>query len=99
MNKEVIDQITAIVRASESRLVIDGIKDTLQHGIESLEARFDDQAARLDRQAGLMQSGGRAIVRLDQWSDSVDKSLERKDQAIAELRERIAKLEARVGGE
>jgi hypothetical protein len=60
--------------------------------MRDLKTRFDDQAARLDRQAGLIQSGTRRIVRLDDWAEKIDQALETKDQQIAELYEEIRKL-------
>jgi hypothetical protein len=80
------------------RLMVD-IKDSLetemQGGFSSLNTKLDDMSTRLDRQAGLLRAGGQRIVRLDDWAEKVDKSLEAKDREIAELRDRVIRLEQR----
>ena len=79
-----------------TRLIVD-VKDSLetemQGGFSSLNTKLDDISIRLDRQAGLLRSGSQRIVRLDDWAEKVDKSLEAKDREIAELRERVIRLE------
>jgi hypothetical protein len=81
-----------------TRLMVD-IKESLetemQSGFSSLNTKLDDISTRLDRQAGLLRSGGQRIARLDDWAEKVDKSLEAKDRDIAELRERVIRLEQR----
>lgn len=85
------------------RLIID-LKDSLeremgtlrqdvQHGFAQLNSRFDTQATRLDRHAGLWQAGTRWSSRMDAWAEKIDAALEAKDREIAELRERLLKLE------
>ena len=78
------------------RLMVD-IKESLetemQSGFSSLNTKLDDISTRLDRQAGLLRSGGQRIARLDDWAEKVDKSLETKDREIGELRERVIRLE------
>src|ERR1035438_3515131 len=73
------------------RLMVD-IKESLetemQSGFSSVNTKLDDMSTRLDRQAGLLRTGGQRIARLDDWAEKVDKSLEAKDRDIAELRER-----------
>lgn len=72
---------------------MDGLKTEMQGGFSSLNTKLDDISIRLDRQAGLLRSGSQRIVRLDDWAEKVDKSLEAKDREIAELRERVIRLE------
>jgi uncharacterized coiled-coil protein SlyX len=91
--------IVSAMRGSESRLVelITSVKESLENDIANLGVRFDNQAARIERHAGLLQTGNRWIARLNDWSAKVDASLEVKDQQIAALTERLRKLEQRNG--
>ena len=80
------------------RLMIDvkeSLETEMQSGFSSLNTKLDDMSTRLDRQAGLLRAGGQRIVRLDDWAEKVDKSLEAKDREIAELRDRVIRLEQR----
>jgi predicted nucleic acid-binding Zn-ribbon protein len=72
-----------------------GLKTQMQGGFSSVNTKLDDMSTRLDRQAGLLRAGGQRIVRLDDWAEKVDKSLEAKDREIAELRDRVIRLEQR----
>jgi len=65
----------------------------MHQGFSQLNTRFDTQAARLDRHAGLWQAGIRWSSRMDAWAEKVDGALEAKDREIAELRERLLKIE------
>src|ERR1035437_3409754 len=67
---------------------MDGLNTQMQSGFSSVNTKLDDMSTRLDRQAGLLRAGGQRIVRLDDWAEKVDKSLEAKDRDIAELRQR-----------
>lgn len=67
----------------------------VQQGVAQLNGRFDTQAARLERHAGLWQTGARWSSRMDAWAEKVDAALEAKDHEIAELRERLQRLERR----
>jgi hypothetical protein len=60
-----------------------------------INTRFDTQAARLERHAGLWQTGSRWSGRMDIWAEKIDAAIEVKDREIAELRERLNKLERR----
>jgi hypothetical protein len=60
-----------------------------------MTTRSDNQSARLDRQAGLIQTGQRWTSRQTTWSERVDKALEKKDEQIANLIRRLTKLEGR----
>ena len=72
---------------------IDAMERTLVERLDHLSTRFDTQAVRLDRHAGLWQAGTRWSSRMDAWAEKIDGALEAKDREIAELRERINKLE------
>ena len=72
-----------------------GLKTQMQGGFSSVNTKLDDMSTRLDRQAGLLRAGGQRIVRLDDWAEKVDKSLEAKDREIADLRDRVIRLEQR----
>jgi predicted nucleic acid-binding Zn-ribbon protein len=72
-----------------------GLNNQMQSGFASVNTKLDDMSTRLDRQAGLLRTGGQRIARLDDWAEKVDKSLEAKDRDIAELRERVIRLEQR----
>jgi hypothetical protein len=67
--------------------------DQVNTKIDQLNSRFDTQAARLDRHAGYWQAGTRWSSRMDVWAEKVDGALETKDREIAELRERLLKIE------
>lgn len=73
------------------------IKESLERemrdGFQAMATRFDNQASRLDRHAALWQTGHRWSGRMDQWAERIDAALDVKDQQIAELRERIERLE------
>jgi hypothetical protein len=58
-----------------------------------INTRFDTQAARLERHAGMWQTGRRWSARMDDWAEKIDAAIEAKDREIAELRERLIKLE------
>ena len=107
--KERFDKLETLIgktmdgHANLERLIVD-VKESLETemgsletemkgGFSSLSTKLDDISIRLDRHAGLLRSGGQRIVRLDDWAEKVDKSLETKDREIAELRERVIRLE------
>ena len=84
------------------QLIVD-VKESLEREIhrvgdkiDQLNTRFDTQAARLERHAGLWQTGARWSSRMDAWAEKVDGALEAKDREIAELRERLIKLERKL---
>jgi len=68
------------------RLLVD-VKESLErdiHGLrELITTRFDTQAARLERQGALIQTGSRWINRFSDWSEKVDASLEQKDKQVS----------------
>jgi prefoldin subunit 5 len=69
----------------------------LDRGFEEIALRFDTQSARLERHAGLLQTGNRWISRLNDWSEKIDRALEAKDVQIRDLAKRIEDLERRNG--
>ena len=71
------------------------LRHDLQQGLDQLNGRFDTQAARLERHAGLWQTGARWSGRMDDWAEKVDAALETKDREVAELRDRLQRLERR----
>ena len=73
---------------------IHGLERRMDGRFNELNTRLDTQGTRLDRQGGLMQAGIRAWSRMDGWADKVDAALEQKDREIAELRQRIDRLES-----
>ena len=87
------------------RLLID-IKESLERDIHGLHkrfdeigARFDAQAVRLDRHAALLQTGSRWTNRMNEWAEKVDSAFEARDRLIADLSERIRRLEADRAGQ
>lgn len=73
------------------------LRAEVRDGFAQMTSRFDIQAARLDRHAGLWQAGSRWSSRMDAWAEKVDSELEVKDKQIAELRERLLRLERKAG--
>ena len=69
------------------------VEEKVDRGFAEVKQRFDDQSARMDRHGGLLRAGSLWISRTDTWAEKVDASLEVKDREIADLRERIARLE------
>lgn len=78
------------------QLIVD-MKESLEReiraGFTEVNIRFDTQAARLERHAGLLQTGSRWTSRMNDWAEKIDTALETKDREIAELRARLAKPE------
>lgn len=82
------------------KLLVDmkeSLEREMQRGFEMMAARFDDQDARLGRHAGLLQTGNRWTVRMNDWAEKIDSAIAVKDKQIAELSERVAKLEKANG--
>jgi hypothetical protein len=89
---EHIEQLIIDLKESLER-EIGSLRQEMRDGFTAVTNRFDDQSARLDRHAGLWQTGSRWSARMDAWAEKVDGSLEAKDREIAELRERLLRLE------
>ena len=73
------------------------IREEMREGFAQVNTRFDTQAVRLDRHAALWQTGRRWSGRMDDWAEKVDAALEAKDREIADLRDRLKKLEDSKG--
>jgi hypothetical protein len=90
--------------ASEKRTVtlIEGLVGSLEkemrEGFTRVFDRFDAQAERMDRQGGLLHSGQTNLVRLNDWSEKMDRLLAARDKRIDELEARLKKLEQSDGG-
>lgn len=72
----------------------------MQESFARIDQRFDEfhtqfatHTARLERHDGLLKTGSHWTVRINDWAEKVDTALEKKDKQIAELSERIWKLE------
>ncbi len=89
---EHIEALLVNIKESLERQMV-GLDRKMQKGFDGLNARFDTQAIRLDRHAALIPTGSRWTARMNDWSEKVDAALEAKDQQIADLNERIRKLE------
>jgi hypothetical protein len=76
---------------------IQGLARDMREGFAQVNTRFDTQAVRLDRHAALWQTGRRWSGRMDDWAEKVDAALEAKDREIADLRDRLKKLEDSKG--
>ena len=89
-----LEQLVIDLKESLERQLGDLTRE-MREGFASMNTKFDNQAARLDRHAGLWQTGSRWSARMDTWAENVDSALEVKDREITELRERVRKLEER----
>ena len=58
-----------------------------------INSRFDGIDARLDRQGGLLRSGQTNLVRLNDWSESVDKLIGDLAKRSGEIERRLERLE------
>ena len=91
MKESLEREIHALDRNVSSRI------DSLDSKMSALLIRFDDQAARLDRQGALIQAGSRWTNRMNHWAEKIDTAMDKKDVQIAELRDRIERLEKNGG--
>lgn len=97
---EIQANFDARIKESEERVVtlMTELKESLErqmnHRIDGLDARFEAQANRLDRQAALIQTGSRWSNRMTAWADKVDLSLDKKSAQIIDLHKRINKRES-----
>jgi hypothetical protein len=77
--------------------LITQMKESLEREIhafrDEMRTRFDAQAARMERQGGLLRSGQTNLVRLNDWSEKIDQLLEERDKRLEALEERVRKLE------
>ena len=92
-----LDRLLIDVKESLERELA-GLRQEMRQGFAGLNTRFDTQAARLDRHAGLWQAGTRWSSRMDAWAEKIDGALDAKDREIAELRERLTRIERKLDG-
>jgi hypothetical protein len=71
----------------------ENLERQMEAGFRRLGEKYDAQAARMDRQGGLIRTGQTNIVRLNEWSEKMDQLLAVRDKRIDELEARLAKLE------
>jgi len=96
-----IEQLLSDVNESLEREIqslgkdIHGLARKIDEGFAQVNTRLDTQATRLDRHAGLWQTGSRWSGRMDIWAEKIDAAIETKDREIAELNERLNRLEHR----
>jgi gas vesicle protein len=90
--KNNLERLVLDVKESLEREIGD-LRQEMRDGFAHVNARLDTMSARLDRHSGLWQAGTRWSSRMDAWAEKVDAALETKDHEIAELRERVTKLE------
>jgi len=62
---------------------------------EEMKSGFSRMEARLARQGGIANGGARQVARLIEWSEKVDTIIAERDAEIADLRQRLEKLEAK----
>ena len=86
---EQLQQLLSDIKESLHR-EINGFRQEMRDGFVQVNAKFDAQEARLEC---LWPTGDRWSSRMDAWAEKVDGALEAKDREIAELRERILRLE------
>lgn len=78
------------------KLMIDlfeSLRTEMRSGFDRIETHLSDMAVRLDRHAGLLQSGSRWTARTNTWAERMDRAMERKNRQIADLDRRIKALE------
>ena len=90
-----LEQLIIDVKESLEREIVSS-RQTMQEGFAQVIVRFDTQAARLDRQGALLQTGSRWSARMNDWAEKIDAALEAKDREIAELRQRLSALEDKL---
>ena len=99
MDQELKHYLEAMESRMDNRMVtlLTEVKESLERqmhtGFEEVATRFETQGNRLDRQAALIQAGSRWTNRMNEWAERVDVALDKKDQEISELRDRLKKIE------
>jgi hypothetical protein len=94
LERLIIDLKERLERESQSvRDQVHNLAVRMDRRFDGINARFDTQAARLDRHAGLLQTGSRWTNRMNEWAEKIDVNLDQKDKFIAELSDRVRKLE------
>lgn len=77
--------------------LVGSLEREMHEGLAAINTRFDTQAARMERQGALLQAGSRWSTRKNGWAEKVDAALEEKDREVADLRERVKRLEDKQG--
>src|ERR1700710_2162062 len=72
---------------------IHGLEATMAHGFARIDEHFGTQNTRLDRHGSLLQTGSRWTNRMNAWAEKTDQGMNAKDERIARLEDRVAKLE------
>jgi vacuolar-type H+-ATPase subunit E/Vma4 len=89
---------------AELRQSTENILALIHQVAERIDTRFDEmsarhytQSARLERHAALLQTGSRWSAKMNEWAEKIDKGFEDRDKIIANLTERLRKLEEHTG--
>ena len=90
--EELKEQLIAVIVDTAGSLHTQ-IQESEKRLRSEMQQGFDRIDARLGRHGGLIQGGSKAITRLMEWSERVDEMIRVKDQEIAEIRERLKRLE------
>jgi hypothetical protein len=105
MNEQAVEQrnlkTELLIRVNEQRAElidhIHGVGAGLHTQIEDLDKRFGERFDRIEKrmelQAGLVQSGARALARFTEWSEATDLDLSRYDRRLTEIEKRLSNLE------
>jgi chromosome segregation ATPase len=86
------DQLMAAIADFAGQLHTD-IQQSEARVTARFEQRFDRLEARLELHQGLLNSGSRAIARVIEWSGKADEQMRDKERLIADLQDRLRKLE------
>ena len=73
-----------------------GLRQEMHEGFAQVNARFDTQAARLERHAGLWQTGARWSSRMNSWAEKVDGALEAQGPRDPNSRAAFEKVPSRL---
>jgi hypothetical protein len=89
---------TEMITASRTELkpladLIESLGTEVHDGFARTDSRLEAVQVRLDLQGGKLRAGSVWTARLDEWSDKVDHLIAERDKQIADLQNRIAKLE------
>jgi septal ring factor EnvC (AmiA/AmiB activator) len=92
MSREDMDFISNLFRSLETEMRREFAE--VHRQLAEVNTRLDMQATRLDRIGGLVNGGGRALARLIEWSEKTDVTTEALAKRVAEMDERLRKLES-----
>jgi hypothetical protein len=74
------------------RLVVD-FKESIEREMHQGFARLDNMSTRLDNHANQLRAGSQRLVGVRDWQERIDEALKVKDQQIADLNDRVRRLE------